>query len=246
MDNASTIALSRIVVQQRALDVAAGNLANASTPGYRAERVVFADWMSRQAGTDIPAGDRNLAYVQDRATYRDQASGSLEQTGNPLDLALTGDGYFTVGTARGPRLTRAGRFALQSDGTIADSDGNALLDTSGQKLTVAPTDTRLTVAADGTLSSENGQIGKIGVVAPSDTYQMQAEGGRLFASGAPTAAVATPKIVQGAVEGSNVQATSELTNLLSIQREFEFATQFVEAEGQRQQSAIDKIVSHGS
>ncbi len=246
MDNASTIALSRIVVQQRALDVAAGNLANASTPGYKAERVVFADWLSRQSGTDIPAGDRTLAYVQDRATYRDQASGSIEQTGNPLDLALSGQGYFTVGTDRGPRLTRAGRFSLQSDGTIADSDGNALLDTSGQKLTVSPTDTRLTVAADGTLSSENGQIGKIGVVQPADTYQMRAEGGRLFASGSPTTAVATPKMVQGAVEGSNVQATSELTNLLSIQREFEFATQFVEAEGQRQQGAIDKIVGHGS
>ena len=246
MDNASTIALSRVVVQQRALDVAAGNLANTSTPGYKAERVVFSDWLSRQSGTDIPAGDRNLAYVQDRATYRDQANGPLEQTGNPLDLALSGNGYFTVSTPRGPRLTRAGRFSLQSDGTIADTDGNTLLDSTGQKLTVSPTDTRLTVAADGTLSSENGQIGKIGVVVPSDPYQMQAEGGRLYAANTPTASVTAPQVVQGAVEGSNVQAAGELTNLLAIQREFQFATQFVEAEGQREQSAIDKIVSHGS
>ena len=246
MDNASTIALSRIVVQQRALDVAAGNLANASTPGYKAERTVFADWLSHQSGTDIPAGDRDLAYVQDRATYRDQSQGAITHTGNPLDLAIGGSGYFTVGTDRGPRLTRAGSFTLQSDGTIADTDGNALLDTSGQKLQVSPNDTQLTVAADGTLSSENGQIGKVGVVQPGDTYQMQAEGGRLFNTDSPTAPVATPQIVQGAVEGSNVAPASELTNLLAIQREFQFATQFVQAEGQREQSAIDKIVSHGS
>ncbi len=246
MDNPSTIALSRVVVQQRALDVAANNLANVNTPGFKAERTVFADWMSRQDGTDIQAGDHNLLYVQDRATYRDGSQGAIEKTGNPLDLALGGDGWFTVGTPRGPRLTRSGRFEMQSDGTIADADGNALLDTSGQKLTVSPNDTRLTVAADGTLSSENGQIGKIGVVTPSDPYQMHAEGGRAFTSGSPTTAVAQPKVIQGALEGSNVQATSELTNLLTIQREFGFATQFVEAEGQRRQNAIDKLTSHGS
>ncbi len=246
MNNTTNIALSRLVVQQNALDVAANNLANVNTPGYKAERVVFADWLSRQTGTDIAAGDRKLAYVQDRATYRDQSQGPLTHTGNPLDLAIGGDGFFTVATPRGTRLTRAGHFEMQPDGTIADAEGNALLDTSGQPMQASPSDTQIQVAADGTVSSENGQIGTVAIVAPGDPGRLQAEGARLFDPRGDTAPVTQPRIVQGAVEDSNVQATAELTRMMAIQREFQFATQFIESEGQRQQSAIDKIVRSGT
>ena len=241
MDNATSITLSRLVAQSRSMDVIAGNLANMSTPGYRAERVVFADWLAPQKGAGIPRGDSQLAFTQDRATYRDRAEGTLTQTGNPLDIALSGDGYFTVATPNGTRLTRAGRFTLQADGTISDAAGNALLDVNNQKLSVAPSDTVLTISADGAISSQNGPIGKIAVVTPSDPNRMTAEGGRLLRADVPTTPVATPKLVQGAVEDSNVQPTAELVRMMSTEREFQFATQFAEAEGQREQSAIDKI-----
>src|SRR5271168_4898783 len=141
MDNATSITLSRLVAQSRSMEVIASNLANMSTPGYRAERVVFADWLAPQTGSKIARGDSQLAFTQDRATYRERAEGTLTQTGNPLDIALSGDGYFTVATANGTRLTRAGRFTLQADGTISDEAGNALLDVNNQKLSVAPSDT---------------------------------------------------------------------------------------------------------
>src|SRR5690348_7178572 len=99
MDIASSVATSRLVAQQRALDVIADNIANANTPGFKMERVQFSDWLSRQSARD------SIAYTQDRATWRDQRAGTLTHTGNPLDLGLTSDGYFTVRTARGPRLT---------------------------------------------------------------------------------------------------------------------------------------------
>jgi flagellar basal-body rod protein FlgF len=241
MDNTTNIVLSKLTAQQRALDVVAGNLANMSTPGYRAERVVFADWLSRQTNTSAPKGDRVLAYTQDRATYREQTQGSLTQTGNPLDIAISGDGYFTVQTSNGVRLTRAGRFALQADGTIADEAGNALLDTNNQPLKTAVTDSVLTVSADGSLSSQNGPIGKIAVVAPSDPNRMTAEGGRLLRADVATTPVTAPKLIQGAVEDSNVQPIAELVRMMDTERNFQFATQFVEAEGQRHQTAIDKI-----
>ncbi len=246
MNNTISIALSRLVVQQRALDVAAGNLANVSTPGYKAERVVFSDWLSKQNGTDIAAGDRTLAYVQDRATYRDQSQGAFTHTGNPLDFAIGGEGYFTVATARGTRLTRAGRFELQPDGTIATANGDALLDAAGQKLQASPSDTQIRVAADGSISSENGQIGTIAVVMPEQPNTMQAEGSSLFNAPSGTSLVVAPRITQGAVEDSNVQATAELTRLMTIQREFEFTSQFMESEGQRRQSAIDKLMRSGT
>ncbi len=123
----------------------------------------------------------------------------MTHTGNPLDLALMGDGYFTVNTPRGPRLTRDGRFGLMPSGTVADSAGNALLDSNGQPVQLSPSDTQITVGGDGTISSENGQLAKIGVVKPNDAMQLSAEGNTLFRSGSATAPVATPGIVQGAV-----------------------------------------------
>jgi len=241
MNNATDIVLSRLTAQQRAMDVVAGNIANASTPGYHAERMVFADWLSPQTRTSIERGDRQLAYVQDRATYREAAEGTLTRTGNPLDLALSGDGYFTVQTPNGPRLTRAGRFSLQADGTVTDTDGHALLDPSNQTLKVAPGDTRLTVTRDGALSSQNGPIGRVGVVIPKDPNRMTAEGSRLFRADVPTTPVTTPHVIQGSVEESNVQPVAELVRMMTTQRDFQLATQFIQAEGQRRSDAIDKI-----
>ncbi len=246
MDNTTNIALSRLSAQQRAMDVVAGNLANASTPGYRAERTVFADWLLREPAGAEPPGGRTVAFTQTRATYRERAEGTLTQTGNPLDLALSGDGWFTVQTANGTRLTRAGRFTLQKDGSVTDEAGNPLLDVQAQPLKLSTADTDLTVKADGTLRSQNGVIGQIAVVVPNDANRITAEGGRLFRADVPTTPVARPKIVQGAVEDSNVQPIAEITRMISTERDFQFVTQMVEAEGQRRQNAIDKIAAPAS
>jgi flagellar basal-body rod protein FlgF len=247
MDNPTTIALSRLVAQSRALDVTAGNLANAGTPGFRAERVLFSDWLAREPARAEPPGGQTLAFTQDRATYRDRQPGTLQHTGNPLDLAIGGaTGWFTVLPPQGPRLTRAGHFQLDATGRIVDEQGEPLLDVSGQPLQTTPTDTRLSVASDGTLSSENGQIGKIGVVQPADERRMTAEGGRLLASASPTAPVASPKLVQGAVEDSNVQPIVELNRMMNDLREFQFTTQFIQGESDRQSGAIEKILKKGT
>jgi flagellar basal-body rod protein FlgF len=217
MDIVSSVAASRLVAQQHAMDVLADNIANASTPGFKAERMLFSDWREQQVGT-------------------------LTHTGNPLDLAITGTGYFTVNTPRGPRLTRDGRFGLMPDGTVADSDGNAVLDSAGQPVKVSPTDTQLTIAGDGTLSSENGQLAKFGVVSVTNQMQLTAEGYTLFRADAPTAPVTSPGLVQGAMEDSNVQPVLETTRMIDNLRQFQFMSQFIQAESDRQQSAIDKLL----
>jgi flagellar basal-body rod protein FlgF len=244
MQNITSIAASRLIAQHRALDVTADNLANAGTPGYKAVRMQFSDWLSRQHGASTPRGGGTLAFTQDRATWRDFQPGPLNHTGNPLDLALTNSGYFTVSTPQGPRLTRAGRFGLLADGTIVDGTGNALLNTNGQPIQLSPTDTQITVAGDGTLSSENGQIGKIGVVEVSDPMQLSAMGGDKLSSGSATTPAANPGLVQGSVEDSNVQPMMEMVRMMNDLREFQYVTQMVEAENQRQQSAIDKLTQH--
>jgi flagellar basal-body rod protein FlgF len=243
MNITTNVATSRLVAQQHAIDVIADNIANANTPGYRAERVQFSDWLTRQTAGGAPPGDRTIAYTQDRATWREQQAGTLTHTGNPFDLGVTSDGYFTVGTARGPRLTRDGRFGEMPDGTIADGAGNAVLDSNGRPIVLSPTDTQISIAGDGTLSSENGQLGKIGIVRPTDPMQLAAEGNTLFTSGSTTTPVTSPGLVQGSIEDSNVQPVMEMTRMMDTERQFQFMMQFIQAESDRQQSAIDKLLS---
>lgn len=236
MDLNTAIALSRLSAQQRAMDVTATNIANAGTPGYQAERTVFADWLSHTRS------GQTIAFTQDRATWRDTTQGALSQTGNPLDVALSGAGYFSVQTDQGIRLTRAGHFSLSAGGALTDGLGNAVLDSNGRPIQFAPADTGITIAGDGTISSNNGQIGRLGVVSVAEPHKLMAEGGRLLnAEGTTTTPLASPSLTQGALEGSNIQPTLELTRMMADLREFQFTSQFIQAEADRQQGAIDKI-----
>ncbi len=246
MDLSTYVATSRLVAQQRGMDVIANNIANAGTPGYKAERTLFSDWLAPQTNAAAPRGGQTIAFTQDRASYRDTARGSVTHTANPFDVAIAGDGFFTVQTAQGPRLTRAGRFGLMPDGTVADASGDALLDVNGRPVQVAQADTRITIAGDGTMSSENGTIARIGVVRPDDPNRVSPEGDRLLRSDAPTTPVAVPSLVQGAVEESNVQPVAEMARMMTGLREFQFVSQFVQGEADRQQGAIDKILARRS
>ncbi len=246
MDITTSLAASRLLAQQRAMDITANNIANANTPGFRTERVQFSDWIDQQPNTVRVPGRTGIVYTQDRATYREAQPGSISHTGNPFDLALTGDGFFTVSTKAGPRLTRDGRFGPMPDGTLADSSGNAVLDVTGKPIQIASADTRVTIAGDGSVSTENGQVGKIGVVQPTDPMTLRAEGATNFIADGPTTPVASPGIVQGAIEESNVQPVMEVTRMMNALREFQFVTQLVQAEGDRQQNTIDKLLPTGS
>jgi len=246
MDITTSLAASRLVAQQRAMDITANNIANANTPGFRAERVQFCDWTDLQPSASSVPGSGSIAYTQDRATWREPQAGTMTHTGNTFDLAIASDGYFTVNTKAGPRLTRDGRFGLMPGGTLADIRGNPVLDTTGKPILLSPTGTQITIAGDGSIASENGPIGKIGVVQPADAMKMRAEGATNFISDAPTAPTASPGIVQGAVEQSNVQPVIEVTRMMNDVRQFQFVTQLVQAEGDRQQNTIDKLLPQGS
>lgn len=246
MQNTTNVALSRLTAQQRALDVTAGNIANANTPGYRAERLAFSDFLVRARGRDVPPGAETITFTQDRAAWRDRQIGPITHTANTFDIALVGDGYFQVETPRGTRLTRAGHFELSANGNVVNSDGHALLDASGQKLQIATTDTSITISADGAISSENGRIGRIGVVQPADPFRLKPEGGRLFVAEGQVDAVEKPRMIQGAIEQSNVAPVVELTRMMRELREFEFTSKMVQSEAERQQTAIDKLTQKRS
>jgi flagellar basal-body rod protein FlgF len=243
MDSPGYIILSRLTSQMRATQVTANNLANADTPGFRASRPIFAEHVAQQGRVEGPRAGRSVGYSWDRATWRDEAAGPVTRTGNPLDVAISGEGFFSVETARGERFTRAGRFGLAPDGRMVDQQGHAVLNANGQPIAFAPNDTRIEILGDGTIRTENGVVGRLRVVRFEDDQALRAEGDRLFdPDGQAPEDVARPQVIQGAVEGSNVQSVVELTRMMAELREFQLATQFVERETERQQAVIDRLL----
>jgi flagellar basal-body rod protein FlgF len=151
MENPGYIALSRQMVLRRQMDLLANNLANLTTPGYRGESMLFVEHLK-------PTQPREqVAFVQDLATVRDLRAGPMSHTGNPLDLAIKGEGYFAVETPEGERYTRAGGFTLDPDGQIVTVKGYPLLGKGGAPITVPPDSGAVTVARDGTVSSDQGE-----------------------------------------------------------------------------------------
>lgn len=247
MDSPGYIILSRLSSQMRASQLTANNLANADTPGYRASRPIFAEFVQRQGGVQGPNGAGNVGFSWDRASWRETQPGTISTTGNPLDVAISGAGFFVVETPRGERYTRAGRFAIGADGQLVDSSGAPVLNTDSRPIALGANDTRIEVRGDGTIRSENGVLGRLRVVRFADDQALRAEGDRHFdAGGQAPEEIARPQVVQGALEGSNVQSVLEMTRMMSELREFQFATQFLEREGERQQSAVDRLLRRRS
>lgn len=246
MNHTGYILLSRMTAQLRATDVLSNNIANLETPGFRAQRMVFAQALKDQRDAAPVPGGRQVAYAEDRATWRDFQQGRISHTNNPLDVALNGEGFFVVETDKGERYTRAGRFTLSADGQLTDAQGNAVLGDGSRPIAVSANDTRIEITGDGTVKSENGVIGRLAVVRFDNTQSLRAEGENLFATDAPAQPVAQPRVVQGAVETANVNAVTELTKLTGDTRLFQLMVQMSEAESDRGRDSVRRILGHNS
>ncbi|MGG5817967.1 flagellar hook-basal body complex protein [Falsiroseomonas sp. HW251] len=245
MDSPGYIVLSRLVAAQRMTAVTANNIANADTPGFRASRPVFGTMLERQVDADAPRGGRELAFAQDRATWRDGSAAPLQRTGNPLDVALSDqDAFLAVATPRGERYTRAGRFSLDVQGRVVDPDGNAVLGTNGQPIRLEPGSSRIEIRGDGSVSTEAGPVGQLRIVRFDDVQRLRAEGERNFAApeGQQAQPVERPGVVQGTVEGSNVRPVLELTRLTEDLRQFQFVSQMAEREGERLGTVVERVL----
>ena len=155
-----------------------------------------------------------------------------------LDLAIEGDGYFPVETPNGIRLARAGAFNVDSSGDIVSSDGHRVLDIVGAPITVPAGEADVKVAADGTISLGDQLLGKIGVVEPEAGANLQREAGVLFKTDAALTPAPNGLVLQGHLEGSNVDAISQLTRMIEVQRAYELGASFLEAEDERVRQAM--------
>ena len=235
MENSIYIGLSRQVALRRQLDVVANNIANMSTPGFKAQDVLFQEYAAGGRG------DEAYSMVSDYGTYRNARSGPVTRTENPLDVAIEGNGFLVVETAEGPRYTRSGRMSIGPDRQLVDSNGLPILGEGDRPIVVPPEATEITIAKDGTISNVNEQIGRLRVVR-FDREQFLTEQGRgLFSSTEPAQPVQDVRVHQGSLEGSNVQPVIEMTRMIELQRQYQSTQRLLETEHENQRNAISKL-----
>ncbi len=237
MESTTYIALSRQGGLRRQLDVVANNLANMNTSGFKGEKMMFVEHLVRSKGGHRPIGEKH-AYVRDIATMRDFSEGPLEKTGNPLDLAINGDGYFTVQTEQGDRYTRSGHFELDETGQLVTRAGDPVLAEGGNPIFFAPGDTKIAIAKDGTVSTQNGDLGKLSIVKFDNNQQLRPGAAGLFATEATPTTVENPNVQQGMLEGSNVLPIVEMAHMIQVHRTYDGVKSFLEREDERMRKMV--------
>jgi flagellar basal-body rod protein FlgF len=233
------VLLSNQQALQRAMDIVANNVANSSTTGFKREGIEFDTLLSK------PAPGESISFVVDRATYRDASNGPINPTGNSLDLAIQGPGYFEVQNSNGSTsYTRAGAFQISNQGQIVNLAGLPLLGDGGQPITVPDTVTELNVSNDGFISArvDNGanlaQLGKIALATFDSEQGMQSQGNGLYTTTQTPAPAPDSSILQGALEQSNVQPVTEMTSLIRIMQSYQQAANIISQEDSRLNNAI--------
>lgn len=233
METTAYIALSRQSGLRRELDVIANNLANINTHGFKGEKMMFSEHLVRSKGGDSKPFTEKMSYVRDIATMRDLTEGPLESTSNPLDVALNGEGYFTIQTDRGDAYSRNGHFELDRDGQLVNQRGEPILSDGGQPFIFTPEDNNITIARDGTVSTDNGPIGRLAIVTFENAQTLRpGAAGQYFTEEIPTP-VENPTVVQGMLEGSNIKPVTEIAKMIQLQRTYESVRGFLEKEDNR-------------
>jgi len=248
MENVTYIALSRQKTLRSMMNNISQNLANMNTTGYKEEKMMFTDWVAKNK--DAPfRGEREISLVQDIAQFRDTRVGNIEITEQPLDVALSQpDMFFAVQTPTGVQYTRNGNFTVDPGGQLVTNQGLPVLSDAGQPIFFNEADGQVKIKGDGSISTDIGQIGRLQVVTFDNVQDMNKTGSSLYSiikenPNDPDGAqpVENPGVVQGALEKSNVNPISSMTQMIDVLRTYQSVTRSLESENERQRNMINKL-----
>ena len=213
------------------------NLANLSTNGFKGQEMIFTEYLGKASD------GKKASYVQDLGTARDTREGPITQTGNPLDVAVEGSGFLVVDTPLGPRYTRDGHFQIDSQGQIVTSQGYPVQSDANTPIAIPDNTRAITIGQDGTVvTTGGGVVGKLQVVTFANEQALVPTSANSFSTDqTPQPAPPTTRLVQGALEGSNVEPVLELTQLISANRAISYTHDFTQAEATRVTNAIDRL-----
>ncbi|MBP9707457.1 MAG: flagellar basal-body rod protein FlgF [Oligoflexales bacterium] len=232
--------LSGALAQERALEIVANNLANVNTSGFKAEKITFKKLISepeKNYTSPLPPANYKISledimplrgnevdYVGIDKVYTDMTKGPERVTNNPMDFMIDGQGFFKVHTHQGERLTRDGSFSLDTNGVLVNKDGHAVL---GERGNIFLYGQDFKVNQNGEVYQDGRLIDRILVVDVADTTQLEKQGGNLYFYGGPEqdlSRIDIPTVIQGSIEGSNVNAIENLTQMIVAHRSYEAYT----------------------
>lgn len=240
MENAQLVGLSRQLTLQRELDLIANNVANVDTAGFKAQSLLLKEQkMAPAAEIDFRRPDRPVSFVLDDGNSYDMNPGQMMVTGNDLDVAIDGKGWFAVQTAQGERYTRNGSFAIGPNGILQTRNGDPVLTDAGP-LTLQPNEARLSIAADGTISTTQGVRGKLRVVDFAAAGDLKKVGETLFSGNNPQPAT-LPRLAQGQIEKSNVRAVEQISRLIEVGRSYQAVATWMSTVDDLRRNAIEKL-----
>lgn len=223
-------AVSGSLAAMRRLDVISNNLANINTPGYKKDKMSFEGLLAGNVNPPaVPQGTTADPILQKENIYIDYSSGPTSQSGNPLDLALDGDGFFAVTTPEGTAYTRQGNFRTAADGTLTTVDGYPVQGIGGSAISIKGS--RVEIDAKGAIMVDGIQAGAVAVLDFEKPYTLTKIGNAMFVPADPQAVSQAGKaqIQQGHLEGSNVESISEMVQMIETNRYFEACSKVIQS-----------------
>ena len=239
MDPVTAIAASGLRARMESLDLLSNNIANASTGGYKADREFYSLYVAPEASANEPSSTMPLI----ERPWVDHSQGVLHATGNPLDLALSGKGFFTVNGPSGPLYTRNGNFRLATDGKLTSPDGYPVRDSQGLPITLQAT-RPLDISSDGTITQDGVVAGKLEIVDFTSTAGLSKQGSNYFRVTDPAVRPTAPSgtsVEQGQLEASNTGSAEGAVRLVSVMRQFEMLQKAVSLGADMNKKAIEEV-----
>lgn len=241
MNNTLYVSLSHQMVMQRKLDLVANNIANMNTTAYRRESVKFQEFITEMKGANDPLGG-DLSFVMDYGVVRDFQEGTIIPTGNIFDVAISGPGFLIVETPDGEtRFTRNGHFRLNGDGIIVTSDGSRVQDDTGNDITLTTGDTDISIAKDGTITTNIGRVARLALVEFGNRQALRKVGNSQYSTAEVPIPSESSSFLQGMLEGSNVNGVEEVTDMIQILRNYQQVSKMLEAYQDLRKNSIQRL-----
>lgn len=239
MDNTLMLALQTQRVLQRRMDVTANNLANVATSGFKADELLFEE--VEDTGATAEEAPTDIVFVRDIGMLHRMEQGPIEMTGNALDVALEGEGFFMVEGPNGPLYTRDGAFSLTGEGRLVTSDGRAVLSSGGAPIVLDPQGESPSIGRDGAIRVAGVETGRIGTASFAAPGALSKVGDNLWDAQGQAPGAFEGVVLQGALEGSNVRPVTELTRLIEISRAYQSAAKIVAQADDLRREAIQSL-----
>jgi flagellar basal-body rod protein FlgF/flagellar basal-body rod protein FlgG len=210
---------------------------------------MFEEYLASGAREDnFLSPDRRVSYVQDRATFHDFSQGAVEETKNPLDVAIDGGGFLVVQTPAGERYSRDGALQINNQGQLVTAGGNPVLGNAGP-IVFQPTDKQINIAVDGNVTVLEGTgrtdsvRGKLRIASFADPQKLVKEGSNLYSAGQGVAAQTdtTSRVRQGYIEKSNVNSVAEMSRMIEITRTYTQISALLQQQSDLHKSALEKL-----